>query len=112
LLFVPSLTVARTIPLLQRDAEFLPWVENLDRSQRLGLSNGSLYDVILQPYPGSQNPDVSATGFNISCGYIPGLAATGSTFSGGPNGNVTYYNISFLAENLNWTGWSAIPGEE
>jgi hypothetical protein len=51
-------------------AEFLPWLQNLDESQTPGLFNGSLYDVSTEGYPDGR-ANVSITGFNINCGYIP-----------------------------------------
>jgi hypothetical protein len=64
-----------TIIFLRNNAAFLPWVGNLDEAKKLGLSNGSLYDVMITAYPDSGTAVVSATGFNITCGYIPGIIA-------------------------------------
>jgi hypothetical protein len=47
---------------------FLPWRRIFDESGMLGLFNSSLYDVLdATSAPGQAN--VSAVGFNISCGY-------------------------------------------
>ncbi|KAJ7692693.1 hypothetical protein B0H17DRAFT_1132929 [Mycena rosella] len=58
-----------TLTYVQYVAEFLPWLRNLDDSQTQGLFNGSLYDVSTEIYPGG-TANVSAVGFNITCGYI------------------------------------------
>ncbi|KAJ7192329.1 hypothetical protein GGX14DRAFT_595892 [Mycena pura] len=50
--------------------EFLPWRGVLDDSQMLGLSNGSLYEVLDVTTPGNDKAQVSAIGFNITCGYL------------------------------------------
>jgi len=38
----------------------------------LGLSNGSLYEVLDATTPGNDKAQVSAVGFNITCGYLLG----------------------------------------
>ncbi|KAJ7819968.1 hypothetical protein B0H13DRAFT_2452399 [Mycena leptocephala] len=58
-----------TISYVQDLANFLPWLGNLDQSQTMGLSNGSLHDVLSNVYPGSRTVAVTAIGFNITCGY-------------------------------------------
>ncbi|KAJ7910800.1 hypothetical protein B0H13DRAFT_1876399 [Mycena leptocephala] len=65
---------------------FLKWLGQFQESQTLGLSDGSLYDVLTSTYPGSGTAQVSATAFDITCGYISDV--TVETNSGG-------YNISF-----------------
>ncbi|KAJ7192332.1 hypothetical protein GGX14DRAFT_595899 [Mycena pura] len=50
--------------------EFLPWRGILDDSQMLGLSNGSLYEILDATTPGNDKALVSAIGFNITCGYL------------------------------------------
>ncbi|KAJ7187469.1 hypothetical protein GGX14DRAFT_485502 [Mycena pura] len=49
--------------------EFLPWRGIFDDSQMLGLSNGSLYEVLDSTIPGNDKAQVSGIGFNITCGY-------------------------------------------
>jgi hypothetical protein len=74
-----------TIAFIQDNAAFLSWINSLDHAQSLGLSNGSLHDVLTGIYPGSGPAQVSAMGFNITCGHFPG---------------VTVYNSSNLAEGI------------
>ncbi|KAJ7189508.1 hypothetical protein GGX14DRAFT_609220 [Mycena pura] len=62
-----------TLNYIASNGAILPWINGLDDSKTLGLSNGSLYDVLEQAYPGSGLTEVSALGFNISCGYIPDI---------------------------------------
>ncbi|KAJ7202372.1 hypothetical protein GGX14DRAFT_654311 [Mycena pura] len=50
---------------------FLPWIGNLENVQTLGLFNSSLYEVLDGEDLGNGNADVSALGFNITCGYLP-----------------------------------------
>jgi hypothetical protein len=50
--------------------EFLAWRGIFNNSQMLGLSNGSLHDVLETTTSGKGNATVSAVGFNISCGYL------------------------------------------
>ncbi|KAJ7193131.1 hypothetical protein GGX14DRAFT_593206 [Mycena pura] len=72
----------------------LQWINGLDDSQKLGLSNGSLYDVLEHAYPGSGLAEVSALGFNITCGYIPDIAVQIDAEMGS-------INVSSLTERLN-----------
>lgn len=51
--------------------QFLPWVGNLDEPQMLGLFNNSLYEVLQDINVWSGEAEVSAIGFNITCGYLP-----------------------------------------
>ncbi|KAJ6509864.1 hypothetical protein DFH09DRAFT_271536 [Mycena vulgaris] len=60
-----------TIAFIQQNLVFLPWLSRLDQSQTLGLLNGTLYDV-LDINPSNGNAQVSATSFNISCGFLRG----------------------------------------
>jgi uncharacterized membrane protein YeaQ/YmgE (transglycosylase-associated protein family) len=72
--------------------DFLPWMGSLNTSQ-MGLFNGSLYDVLADPYQGT-NPgtaQVSAVGFNITCGSMAGIVV--EEFGGS-------YNISSASESL------------
>ncbi|KAJ7826839.1 hypothetical protein B0H13DRAFT_2120458 [Mycena leptocephala] len=50
--------------------DFLPWTGSLDDFQLLGLYNGSLHEVLQNTTSGRGQASVSATGFNITCGYI------------------------------------------
>ncbi|KAJ7111265.1 hypothetical protein C8R44DRAFT_856600 [Mycena epipterygia] len=76
-----------TTAYIQDNGQFLSWLGNLDQSKTLGLSNGSLYDVMTKAYPGSGTVQVSAVGFNMSCGYLlPAIVL--------PDGPDSYYNIS------------------
>ncbi|KAJ7191489.1 hypothetical protein GGX14DRAFT_600487 [Mycena pura] len=50
--------------------QLLPWRGIFDDSQMLGLSNGSLYEVLDVTTPGNDKAQVSAIGFNITCGYL------------------------------------------
>ncbi|KAF8186112.1 hypothetical protein K438DRAFT_1836054 [Mycena galopus ATCC 62051] len=59
-----------TLAYLGSVGSFLPWIDDLDQSTKLGLFNGSLYDVLEQAYLGSSSAQISAVGFNITCGYI------------------------------------------
>jgi hypothetical protein len=68
------------------------------------LSNGSLYDVIAEAYPGSGTAQVSAIGFNISCGYMSGIIVNPSPKRSG------LYNITFPLEGLMWDSWYNTPG--
>ncbi|KAF8142807.1 hypothetical protein K438DRAFT_1946148 [Mycena galopus ATCC 62051] len=52
---------------------FLPF---LNRNNTLGLHEATLYDV-LESNLGTGSVSVNATGFNISCGYIPDMNVTG-----------------------------------
>ncbi|KAF7359656.1 hypothetical protein MVEN_00689700 [Mycena venus] len=56
---------------MERVVSFLPWIHNLDDT--IGLFNGSLYDVLQDINLGNGSATVSAIGFNITCGYLPGI---------------------------------------
>ncbi|KAJ7751923.1 hypothetical protein DFH07DRAFT_825880 [Mycena maculata] len=87
-----------TLAYIENMAQFLPWIGNLDQSQTPGLFNGTLYDVLVEAYPG-QIANVSALGFNITCGYLPAVEVGVSPPVDG------FYNISFTS-----TGeWVAFP---
>ncbi|KAF7375766.1 hypothetical protein MSAN_00466200 [Mycena sanguinolenta] len=64
-----------TISYLQNDAEFMGYLSTLDISQTIGLFNGTLYDTLTDVYPGSSLINVSAMGFEVTCGYLPGVVA-------------------------------------
>ncbi|KAF7330600.1 hypothetical protein MSAN_02460200 [Mycena sanguinolenta] len=55
---------------MDKTIDFLPWINNLEDT--LGLFNGSLYDVLQDTNLGNGSAEISLTGFNISCGYLPG----------------------------------------
>lgn len=84
----------------------LPWITQLNGLIKLGLSNGSLYDVMTDAYPGSVTAQVSAIGFDITCGYLTGVIAKPID----PNASWTEYNVSFPTEQLEWHSWST-PGK-
>ncbi|KAJ7321553.1 hypothetical protein DFH08DRAFT_712925, partial [Mycena albidolilacea] len=71
--FISLMGNSTTLAYVQYVAEFLPWLQNLDESQTPGLFNGSLYDVSTEAYLGGE-ANVSAIGFNITCGYLPWTA--------------------------------------
>jgi hypothetical protein len=60
---------------------------------------------MIEAYPGSAAAQVQAVGFNITCGYIPGVAVKED---GGP----PFYDISFPTEGLIWLWWESIPGNK
>ncbi|KAF7348043.1 hypothetical protein MSAN_01756700 [Mycena sanguinolenta] len=91
-----------TLTLLTKGAAFLPWVTNLGPALTLGLSNGSLYEVLESASLGGGSADISAVGFNVTCGYIPGLVAKDL---GGA------YNISSPSEDFKWTIFDLLPGK-
>ncbi|KAJ7452647.1 hypothetical protein FB451DRAFT_1145259 [Mycena latifolia] len=93
---------------------FLPWIGEFDSSQTLGLFNGTLYNTLQDLGPGRGEPTISATGFNISCGYLPGVnvetksgiwnialgsagdfQVTAQVWSSGPNIITTVFDESF-----------------
>ncbi|KAJ6475437.1 hypothetical protein C8R45DRAFT_1159470 [Mycena sanguinolenta] len=100
----PTTNHQSTIDFLQITGGFLPWIDNLDGAQKLGLSNGSLYDVVVASYLGSQMATVSATGFNISCSHISGVIATEKDIQSPRPSQPPYpaYNISVPKHNLHW----------
>jgi hypothetical protein len=49
---------------------FLSWRGILDDSHMLGLYNGSLHEVLKTTTAKKGQAQVSALGFNISCGYV------------------------------------------
>jgi hypothetical protein len=55
---------------MEETLPFLTWIHNLDDT--IGLFNGSLYDVLEDVNLGNGSADISAIGFNITCGYLPG----------------------------------------
>src|ERR1700761_6474864 len=103
-LLVPGLTTtSSTLKYLAGNGAILPWINGLDDSKKLGLSNGSLYDVLEQAYPGSGLTEVSALGFNITCGYIPDISV--QILEGESEPEIGFYIIdaSSLTEKFNST---------
>ncbi|KAJ6474834.1 hypothetical protein C8R45DRAFT_1010680 [Mycena sanguinolenta] len=101
-----------TLAYLATNGPLLPWMDGLDESKKLGLSNGSLYDVLEQAYPGSGPTQISAVAFNITCGYIPNVTATYIPPPTGDTETSLYsYNISSQGGGLSWPGFSP-PGPE
>ncbi|KAJ7654869.1 hypothetical protein B0H14DRAFT_1126242 [Mycena olivaceomarginata] len=72
---------------MEYTAPFLSWINNLDDT--IGLFNGSLYNVLQDVNLGNGSAEVSAIGFNITCGYLPGINTQVVA------DNPTYYEISF-----------------
>ncbi|KAJ7895722.1 hypothetical protein B0H13DRAFT_2523798 [Mycena leptocephala] len=86
-----------TLLYMQRGGAFVEWLGCLDESKKLGLYNGSLYDVLTSPYPDSGTGNVSAVGFNITCGSAPDVVikmVSEHTMED------RYYNISFPSDNV------------
>lgn len=52
--------------------KFLPWIENMTVTEKMGLNPGTLYDT-LEVNSGSGNATVAAIGFDISCGFATGV---------------------------------------
>ncbi|KAJ6557620.1 hypothetical protein B0H19DRAFT_1070260 [Mycena capillaripes] len=50
--------------------DFLSWHQIFNDSEKYGLSNGSLYEVLQNTTPGKGTAQVSAVGFNVTCGYL------------------------------------------
>ncbi|KAF8186116.1 hypothetical protein K438DRAFT_1936834 [Mycena galopus ATCC 62051] len=92
-----------TLAYLVSGGSFLPWFDDLDQSTKLGMFNGSLYDVLEHAYSGSGPAQISAVGFNITCGYIPNITATIIPLSTADKaqGVCQAYNIS--ADNFYWS---------
>ncbi|KAF7363028.1 hypothetical protein MVEN_00654600 [Mycena venus] len=76
--------------------QFFPWMGTLEESQKIGLFNGSLYETLADVSPGRGWGPVSATGFNITCGYLPGVN-NGMTGPGEWNISLTFPD-NFVAE--------------
>ncbi|KAK0470279.1 uncharacterized protein EV420DRAFT_103005 [Desarmillaria tabescens] len=51
----------------------IPYLSNSDRISKIGLENGTLYDV-LSDNPGQGDVHVNAVTFNVSCGYVDGAS--------------------------------------
>ncbi|KAF7330599.1 hypothetical protein MSAN_02460100 [Mycena sanguinolenta] len=67
-----SASMNETTQIFFKDLDFLPWIGNLQESETLGLFNGSLYDTLESLALEGVPTQVSAAGFNISCGYLLG----------------------------------------
>ncbi|KAJ7085072.1 hypothetical protein C8R44DRAFT_903058 [Mycena epipterygia] len=74
-----------TITYIQNEAEYLRSLQTLPLSQTLGLFNGSLYDTLTDTYPGNGAVNISAVGFNITCGFLPAVNVEGFPHSYWPN---------------------------
>lgn len=107
-LIMPSSTIA----FIQTAGAFLQWIGHLDESKTLGLLNGSLYDVLTEGYLGGGTAQISAVGFNITCGYIPSVTAKVVYKMSGINIYWQQYNISFPTEHISWSGWDGVPSKD
>ncbi|KAJ6533520.1 hypothetical protein B0H19DRAFT_1080932 [Mycena capillaripes] len=76
---------------LVKTSGFVPWIGNLDESQTLGLFNGSIYDVLQDVFPAGKPAQVTAVGYNITCGYLEGVNTDVKTDKEG----IATWNISF-----------------
>ncbi|KAJ7236533.1 hypothetical protein C8J57DRAFT_1479199 [Mycena rebaudengoi] len=76
---------------LLKTSGFVPWIGNLDESQTLGLFNGSIYDVLQDVFPAGKPAQVTAVGYNITCGYLEGVNTDVKTDKKG----IATWNISF-----------------
>ncbi|KAF8214817.1 hypothetical protein K438DRAFT_2138348 [Mycena galopus ATCC 62051] len=66
-------------PFLQDVGNFFPWIHTLlEQNETIGLFNGSLYDVLAGPVSATAPANISASGFNVTCGYIPNINITAS----------------------------------
>ncbi|KAK0477627.1 hypothetical protein IW261DRAFT_1420912 [Armillaria novae-zelandiae] len=59
----------------------VPYLANSDRASKIGLENGTLYDVVSKK-GGKGSVSLNATTFNVSCGYVDGASVTDSRDSG------------------------------
>ncbi|KAJ6474251.1 hypothetical protein C8R45DRAFT_935649 [Mycena sanguinolenta] len=83
-----------TISYLQNDAEFLEYLGTLELSQTVGLFNSTLYDTLTDVYANGGLINTSATGFEVTCGYLSGeIIIDGEAING--------YNVSF--GQFGWT---------
>ncbi|KAJ6452069.1 hypothetical protein C8R45DRAFT_1083520 [Mycena sanguinolenta] len=90
-----------TLWYLQNDAQFLEYISTLDLPQTVGLFNGTLYDTLTGVYTNGGLIDVSATGFEVTCGYLPGVAMSDAA--------AKLVNVSF--GQLGWTQ-VVVPGPD
>ncbi|KAF7377889.1 hypothetical protein MSAN_00212600 [Mycena sanguinolenta] len=98
-----------TLLLFGKSGAFLPWITNLDPTLTLGLSDGSLYDIPESASSSGGSAGISAVGFNITCGYIPGLAAKAI---GGDVAEGYLYNISSSKADFEWVMIDYLPGKQ
>ncbi|KAK0433722.1 hypothetical protein EV421DRAFT_1378551 [Armillaria borealis] len=84
----------------------VPYLAHSDRASKIGLENGTLYDVASKNN-GKGTVSLNATTFNVSCGYVDGASVTDSGGSGNWSigtpyqGNAT--SISVLApDTFKW----------
>ncbi|KAK0497658.1 hypothetical protein EDD18DRAFT_1351427 [Armillaria luteobubalina] len=59
----------------------VPYLAHSDQASKIGLENGTLYDVVSRN-GGKGSVSLNATTFNVSCGYVDGASATDSGASG------------------------------
>ncbi|KAJ7303723.1 hypothetical protein DFH08DRAFT_825656 [Mycena albidolilacea] len=62
-----------TYTFIENSIDFISWIGNLDESHTVGLYNGTLYDAVAELTPTGGASAVSGIGFNITCGYLPGV---------------------------------------
>lgn len=55
--------------------DFLRWHRMFNDSEKYGLLNGSLYEVLQDTTPGRGIAQVSAMGFDVTCGHLPASVA-------------------------------------
>ncbi|PBK88743.1 hypothetical protein ARMGADRAFT_355987 [Armillaria gallica] len=83
-------------------APVVPYLAHSDRASKIGLENGTLYDVVSNN-GGKGTVSLNATTFNVSCGYIDGASATDNGNSGNWSINTPYQgtanSIPVLAPN-------------
>ncbi|KAJ6602731.1 hypothetical protein DFH09DRAFT_1125418, partial [Mycena vulgaris] len=83
--------------MMEYPPDFLRWRGIFEDSQMLGLFNSSLYEVLQNVTPGNGKAQVSATGINITCGYLP--AVIQNNFEGYLNASLGNIQTTVL-ENL------------
>lgn len=80
----------------------LPYLAHTDRASKIGLENGTLYDVVSKN-GGKGTVTLNATTFNVSCGYVDGASVTDNGGSGNWSIGTPYQgtatSISVLAPN-------------
>ncbi|KAK0444998.1 uncharacterized protein EV420DRAFT_979905 [Desarmillaria tabescens] len=80
----------------------VPYLAHSDRASRIGLENGTLYDVISNN-GGKGTVSMNATTFNVSCGYIDNASVTDNGHSGNWSVSTSYQDtansIPVLAPN-------------
>jgi hypothetical protein len=86
--------------MVQLPINSLPWIDAVDDSQTLGLFNGSLYEVLQDANLGVGTAMVSATGINITCGYLTaGVSTLDESISLGSVGSISQHQLGM---------WSAL----